>query len=88
MFLGLSESSDSITLERKAINLKQHVALQRTRNKGSKLILIACPIIYKFTLPLERMYKSLKERSIPVTLSDKAGRYVCNYVFFISPVIR
>ncbi len=82
--LGLSESSDSITLERKALNLKQDVEVQSTRNKGSKLILIGCPIIYKSTLPLERMYKSLKDRSIPVTLSDNAGRHVCNYVFYLA----
>lgn len=82
--LGLSETSDSITLERKAINLKQNIEPQNARNKGLKLILLGCPIIYKSTLPLERIYRLLKDRNIPVTLSDNAGRYVCNYVFYLA----
>lgn len=82
--LGLSETSDSITLERKAINLKQNVELQNTRNEGPKLILLGCPIVYKSTLPLDGMYRSLKNRNIPVTLSNSAGRYVCNYVFYLA----
>lgn len=82
--LGLSETSDSITLERKAINLKQNIEPQNARNKGPKLILLGCPIIYKSTLPLERIYRLLKDRNIPVTLSDNAGRYVCNYVFYLA----
>jgi pyroglutamyl-peptidase len=83
--LGLSETSDSITLERKAINLKQDVELQNSRNiKGPKLILLGSPISYKSTLPLDRIYRSLKDRNIPVTISDNAGRYVCNYVFYLA----
>ena len=82
--LGLSETSHSITLETKAINLKQNVELQNSRIKGPKLILLGCPNVYKSTLPLDRMYRSLKDRNIPVTLSDNAGRYVCNYVFYLA----
>ena len=82
--LGLSETSDSITLERKAINLKQNIEPQNARNKGPKLILLGCPISYKSTLPLERIYRLLKDRKIPVILSDNAGRYVCNYVFYLA----
>ena len=83
--LGLSGSSDSITLERKAMNLKQDVELQNTKNiKGPTVILLGCPISYKSTLPLDRIYRSLKDRNIPVSISDDAGRYVCNYVFYLA----
>jgi len=83
--LGVSEGSDSITLETKAMNLKQDVDPRNTRNiKYPKLILLGCPISYKSTLPLERIYRSLKDRNIPVTISDNAGRSVCNYVFYLA----
>lgn len=65
------------------MNLKQDVELN-SRNKVPKLILLGCPIRYKSSLPLERMYKTLKERNIPVALSDNAGRYVCNYVYYLA----
>ena len=83
--LGLSEGSDSITLERKAMNLKQDTGVLNTKNiKGPKLILFGRPISYKSTLPLERIYRSLKDRNIPVTMSDNAGKYICNYVFYLA----
>lgn len=83
--LGLSEGSDSITLERKAMNLKQDVDVLNTKNiKGPKLILLGRPISYKSTLPLERIYRSLKDRNIPVTMSEYAGKYICNYVFYLA----
>ena len=85
MSLGLSEGSDSITLERKAMNLKQDVYVLNTKNiKGPKLILFGRPISYKSALPLERIYRSLKDRNIPVTMSDNAGKYICNYVFYLA----
>jgi len=83
--LGLSEGSDSITLERKAMNLKQDIGELNTKKiKGPKLILFGRPISYKSTLPLERIYRSLKDRNIPVTMSDNAGKYICNYVFYLA----
>jgi len=83
--LGLSEGSDSITLERKAMNLKQDTGVLNTKNiNGPKLILFGRPISYKSTLPLERIYRSLKDRNIPVTMSDNAGKYICNYVFYLA----
>jgi pyrrolidone-carboxylate peptidase len=76
----LSEGSDSITLERKAMNLKQDVDVRNTKNiNGPKLILFGRPISYKSTLPLERIFRSLNDRNIPVTMSDDAGKYICNY---------
>lgn len=83
--LGLSEGSNSITLERKAMNLKQDVDVRNTKNiNGPKLILLGRPISYKSTLPLERIFRSLKDRNIPVTMSDDAGKYICNYVFYLA----
>lgn len=83
--LGLSEGSNSITLEKKAMNLKQDVDVRNTKNiNGPKLILLGRPISYKSTLPLERIYRSLKDRNIPVTMSDDAGKYICNYVFYLA----
>ncbi|CAN5508237.1 hypothetical protein BH18THE1_BH18THE1_12280 [soil metagenome] len=51
---------------------------------GPKLILLGRPISYKSTLPLERIYRSLMDRNIPVTMSDDAGKYICNYVFYLA----
>ena len=83
--LGVSKGSDAITLETKAMNLKQDVDLHNMRNiKTPKLILLGHPVSYNSTLPLERIYRSLKDKNIPVTMSDNAGRFVCNYVFYLA----
>ena len=40
------------------------------------------PIGYWSTLPLDAMLQALKERDIPAIISNHAGAYVCNHVFY------
>ena len=40
------------------------------------------PGIYRSTLPLEEMLREMKSHGIPCELSDDAGAYVCNALFY------
>lgn len=80
--LGVSAGSDSITLERIATNKIDDVNLHNSID--IKSILPRSPICYESTLPLKGLYTFLKNRNIPVFISDDAGKFVCNYVFYVA----
>ena len=42
----------------------------------------AGPDTYSCTLPFAAVHRALKQRGIAAELSDDAGSYVCNYVFY------
>jgi pyroglutamyl-peptidase len=81
--LGVAGRSDAIRLERVALNLDD---TQKPDNAGEtpagRLIAPAGPVGYWSTLPLAEMHAALQEREIPVRLSNHAGTYICNHVFY------
>ena len=81
--LGLAFSASAIRLERHALNLNDSA---RPDNGGDlatgRLIDPDGPIGYWSTLPLDAMFRALKERDIPAIISNHAGAYVCNHVFY------
>jgi pyroglutamyl-peptidase len=42
------------------------------------------PPAYWSTLPIENMRDALEECGIPATISNHAGTYVCNHVFYLA----
>ena len=81
--LGLAASASAIRLERVALNLNDSA---RPDNGGDlatgRLIDPDGPIGYWSTLPLDDMLAALKGREIPAIISNHAGAYVCNHVFY------
>ena len=81
--VGLAVSASAIRLERHALNLNDS---SRPDNGGDlatgRLIDPNGPIGYWSTLPLDAMLQALKERDIPSIISNHAGAYVCNHVFY------
>ncbi len=81
--LGVAQSSPAIRLERVALNLDD---ARIPDNHGAQPrglhIMPDAPPAYWTTLPLEAMLSALQVAGIPATLSNHAGAFVCNHVFF------
>jgi pyroglutamyl-peptidase len=81
--IGLAASASAIRLERHALNLNDAV---RPDNGGDlatgRPIDPAGPIGYWSTLPVDAMLDALRERDIPSAITNHAGAYVCNHVFY------
>ena len=81
--VGLAASASAIRLERHALNLNDSI---RPDNGGDlatgRPIDPSGPIGYWSTLPLDAMLAALKAEGIPAIVSNHAGAYVCNHVFY------
>lgn len=81
--LGLAGGREGISLERVAINL---VDARIPDNAGAQPV--DAPVVdnavnaYFSTLPLKAMLARLHDAGIPASLSQTAGTFVCNQVFF------
>lgn len=81
--VGLAASRDRLSLERIAINVDD---ARIPDNAG------ACPIdrpvvddgpaAYFSNLPIKAMHAALRDAGIPAGISQTAGTYVCNHVFY------
>ena len=83
--LGVAKGTGSIRLERVALNLDDTSVPD---NAGvyleGKKIVPDGPLAYWSTLPIEDMCGELQGRGIPANISNHAGTYVCNHVFYVA----
>jgi len=85
LMLGVAQMRKIITLERMAVNVDD---ASIPDNAG--LLLSGQPIdpdgaiAYWSSLPLDRMLTALAEKDIPAAISNHAGTYVCNHVFYVA----
>lgn len=81
--LGQSSGAAGLVLERVAVNLSD---ADPPDNTGAVLhdtpVIADAPTAYLSTLPLRRMLAALHGAGFPASLSNSAGSYVCNHVFF------
>jgi pyroglutamyl-peptidase len=85
LMLGVSARLSEINLERVALNLDDASLADNTGMiREGQMILPEAPKAYFSTLPLEEMRAALQARSIPATISNHAGTYLCNHVFFVA----
>jgi len=81
--LGLAGNSTQIALERVAINL---IDARISDNAGAQPVDIpvvrGAPAAYFTTLPVKAMLARLRHARVPASLSQSAGTFVCNQVFF------
>jgi len=81
--VGLAASAAAIRLERHALNLNDSLRPDNGGDLASgRPIVPDGPIGYWSTLPLDAMLRALKERDIPSLITNHAGAYVCNHVFY------
>jgi len=81
--LGVAEGTPAIRLERVALNLDDAELPDNTGllRQGSPIVLDG-PAAYWSTLPLEQMRRALARQGIPAAISNHAGTYLCNHVFY------
>ena len=81
--VGLTGGRAQLSLERVAINL---VDARIADNSGAQPIdapvIADGPAAYFTTLPIKAMLQALRKAGIPVEISQTAGTYVCNQVFY------
>ena len=83
--LGVGAGLGEIHLERVALNLDDggmpdNAGVSRT---GQRIVPDG-PLAYQSTLPLVQMREALRQRGIPAIISNHAGTYVCNHVFYLA----
>lgn len=81
--MGQAGGRDGISVERVAINV---IDARVADNAGDRPIDVpvvdGAPSAYFSTLPLKAMLRALREKGIPAAISNSAGTFVCNQVFF------
>jgi pyroglutamyl-peptidase len=81
--LGVAASSDCVRLERIALNLDDAEAPDNAgKRRLARPIVPGAPMVYFSSLPLDRMLRTLRRAKIPTVISNHAGTYVCNHVFY------
>lgn len=80
---GLARGRQGISVERVAVNL---IDAPQPDNAGAQPLDCACdpdgPAAYFATLPVKAIVAWLRRANIPASLSQSAGTYVCNHVFY------
>jgi pyroglutamyl-peptidase len=81
--LGVATKSDAIRVERLALNLDDAEAPDNAGElRSGQPIVPGAPMVYFSTLPIEAMVQMLREAGLPAAISNHAGTYVCNHVFY------
>jgi pyroglutamyl-peptidase len=81
--IGQAGGRSAITVERVAINVND---ARIPDNDGSQPIdtpvVEGGPVAYWSTLPIKAMVEDMNERGIPASVSQTAGTFVCNHLFY------
>jgi pyroglutamyl-peptidase len=81
--LGVASKAEGICLERIALNLSDNeLADNAGEIRLARQIVAEGPMVYFSTLPIDAMLKALRGADIPASISNHAGTYVCNHVFY------
>ena len=85
--LGVAERAEEIRLETCAYNeCSFRIPDQDGQQPVSQSIdrLKSVGDVKKCCLPLEKIVERMRQSDLPVVLSDDAGRYLCNYIYYKS----
>jgi len=80
--LGVARGSAEVRLERFALNLDDSEPDNAGDAPRGRVIAPEGPAAYRSTLPLEALHAALAAEGFPVALSNHAGTYLCNHVFY------
>lgn len=80
---GVAGGRAEISLERVAINVDDaRIPDNAGREPIDQPIAVGGPAAYFSTLPIKRIVHALREAGIPAAVSQSAGTFVCNHVFY------
>ncbi len=80
---GLAGGRDAVTPERIAVNIRDARIPDNTgRLCSGEQIAVEGPAAYFATVPVEAMAQAIRNTGIPACVSNTAGTYVCNDVFY------
>lgn len=83
--LGVAQQRRTINLERVALNLNDaHLADNAGETRQGQRIIESAPLAYFSNVALEDLRSQLSRLGHTVTLSNHAGTYVCNHVYFLA----
>jgi pyroglutamyl-peptidase len=81
--LGLASGRSDITPERVAINIDDaRIPDNAGKQPVDEAVVDKAPAAYFSTLPIKAMVRNLREAGIPAAVSNTAGTFVCNHVFY------
>lgn len=81
--LGVANSRSAISIERVAINIDDaRIADNAGQQPIDRPVLKHAPAAYFSRLPIKAIHHALQQAGIPSEISQTAGTYVCNHVFF------
>lgn len=81
--LGLAAGRAEITPERIAINVDDaRLADNAGARPVDRPVIRGGPAAYWSTLPIKAMVAALRKRGVPASVSQTAGTFVCNHVFY------
>jgi pyroglutamyl-peptidase len=81
--LGQAGGRAELSLERVAINVDDaRIADNAGQQPIDEPVLAGAPAAYFSTLPIKAMVAGLHEAGLPAGISQSAGTFVCNHVFF------
>ncbi len=81
--LGQAGGRAELSLERVAINIDDaRIADNADQQPVDEPVVAGAPAAYFSTLPIKAMVAGLREAGIPAGVSQTAGTFVCNHLFF------
>ena len=81
--LGQAGGREGVTPERVAINVDDaRIADNAGRRPVDRPVVRGGPAAYWSTLPVKAIVAALRRRRIPASISQTAGTFVCNHVFY------
>ena len=82
--IGLAGGRASLSLERIAINIQDaRIADNIGTQPIDEPVIESGPAAYFSTLPIKAMLQALTAANIPAEVSQTAGTFVCNHVFYV-----
>jgi pyroglutamyl-peptidase len=81
--LGQAAGATSLRIEGVAVNVNDFALPDNAGNLPRRqLIEPGGPAVYRGTVRVRALQRALRSRGIPAELSDSAGTYVCNHLFY------
>lgn len=81
--LGLAGGRSEITPERVAINIDDaRIPDNAGKQPIDAPVVDKAPAAYFSTLPIKAMVRNLRDAGLPASVSNTAGTFVCNHVFY------
>lgn len=83
LMTGLAAGIPKLHLERFAVNLNDCTLKDNAGEKRlERTISGQAPLAVSATLPLKPILKELKKQAIPSAISNSAGTFICNHIFY------